>query len=51
MGIKLLHQAKLSWGEVLPTELKDQWWELLEMLVDAGNVEFHRSTKPEDAAG
>ena len=30
---------------------KDQWWDLVEMIVGAGDLAFHSSTKVEDATG
>ena len=49
--MKLLHQAQLGWSDNLPTNMKDQWWELVEMIVPAGDLAFLCSTKPEDATG
>jgi hypothetical protein len=51
VAIKELHCAKLSWVEVLPTEQQAMWRELVEMLVEAGDLPFHRATRPEEAVG
>ena len=51
VGMKMLHRAKLGWDDELPTELRELWLELIEMIVEAGDLAFHRGTKPEDAVG
>ena len=51
VGMKLLHRAKLAWDDSLPPELRELWMKLLAMVVEAGNLPFHRGTKPEEADG
>ena len=51
IGARKLFQEGLGWDDPLPTDLQDYWMTLIEMLVRAKAVKFHRCTKPKDAVG
>ena len=42
---------KLNWDEPLPTDLQKYFKNLIRLVVEAGDLEFRRCTKPEDAEG
>ena len=44
-------EKKLTWDDEIQLELREQWVELIEMLVVARKIEFHRSTRPVGAVG
>ena len=45
----ILTEEPLSWDDIIPTDVKEQWLALMEETLLAGDLLFHRSTRPVDA--
>ena len=46
-----MYRRKLSWDEPLPADLQKHLKQLISLVVEAGELEFQRCTKPKDAEG
>ena len=44
-----MYRRKLSWDEPLPADLQKHFKQLISLVVEAGELEFQRCTKPKDA--
>ena len=44
-------QLKLGWDDAIPTEIKERWIKLLQLLKSVEGVRFRRCIKPKDAIG
>ena len=51
VAMREMYRRKLNWDEPLPTDLQKYFKNLIRLVVEAGDLEFKRCTKPEDAEG
>ena len=51
VAMREMYRRKLGWDECLPADLQKHYKYLIRLVVEAGDLEFKRCTKPDDAVG
>ena len=51
VGVREMYRQKLTYDEALPACLQKLYKDLIMLVVEAGNLEFRRCTRPENAVG
>ena len=51
VGIREMYKQKLTYDEALPANLQRLYKDLIRVVVDTGNLEFRRCTRPKNAVG
>ena len=51
MAMGEMYRRKITWDEPLPDDLQKHYKHLIRLVVEAGDLDFQRCTKPKDAVG
>ena len=51
VAMREMYRRKLTWDNPLPDDLQKHFKYLIELVVEAGDLEFRRCTRPEDSVG